>query len=102
MTILRVSPENKQILNQNIILMLNQIQWSITYRHPGIYKSVINQVIGTIKNNFALDAKINMSIINILEELLIIDIDPEILKLESITTIDNLISLNSRVNYSNR
>lgn len=97
-----LSPENTEILHQNIILMLNQIQWSITYRHAEIYQSVINQSIETIKDNFALDAEINISIVNMLEELLKTNINPDIPKLESIITIDNLMSLNSRINYNNR
>ncbi len=85
-----LSPENRNIIIQNLQLLFNQLQWSVIYRNPQIYKDTINQALDIIRDNFSSDNKLNQNVISILEQLISLNISRDIPELDSIKEINKM------------
>lgn len=86
-----LSPENQYIVQQNLMLLLNQIQYSVIYKDHSLYMALLNKAINIVLSDFALDNSNGNAVVAMLKELQSFNLLTQKVELNSLRVINRLL-----------
>ncbi len=91
-----LAPNQQAYLLQNIHLLLQQAQWAVLQKQQKIYQSSLQQVTTAIKTYFNTDEQATQSILENVDKLMLIDVNPTLPSLTSVKLLQKIV--NKKIN----